>query len=48
MVEIDHPPDNDIPVDVTPLVRFFKGAALFEAGWSVRDSRPLINFTYRF
>lgn len=48
MVEIDHRPDNDIPVDVTPLVRFFKGPALFEAGWSVRDSRPLINFTYRF
>lgn len=48
MVEVDHRPENDKPVGVTPLVRFFKGPALFEAGWSVTDNEPLINFTYRF
>lgn len=48
MVEIDHRPENADPIGVTPLVRFFKGAALFEAGWSITDNEPLINFTYRF
>ena len=48
MVEIDHRPDNPDPVGVTPLVRFFKGAALLELGWSVTDNQPLANFTYRF
>jgi hypothetical protein len=48
MVEVDHRPGNDEKIGVTPLVRFFKGGALFEAGWSVMDNQPLINFTYRF
>ncbi len=48
MVEVDHRPDNEEEVGVTPLVRLFKGAALFELGWSVTDDEPLINFTYRF
>ncbi len=48
MVEIDHRPDNPDPVGVTPLVRFFKGSALLELGWSVTDDQPLANFTYRF
>jgi len=48
MVEVDHRPKNDDRIGVTPLVRFFKGAALFEAGWSVTDNEPLVNFTYRF
>ncbi|MGF1545067.1 MAG: hypothetical protein ACFB00_11290 [Parvularculaceae bacterium] len=48
MVEVDHRPENDVPVDVTPLVRFFKGAALLELGWSALDAQPLANFTYRF
>ncbi|NNU16535.1 hypothetical protein HK107_09405 [Parvularcula sp. ZS-1/3] len=48
MIEVDHRPQNDEPVGITPLVRFFKGAALFEAGWSITDDQPLINFTYRF
>jgi len=48
MVELDHRPENPDPVGVTPLVRFFKGAALFEVGWSVTDAEPLVNFTYRF
>lgn len=48
MIEIDHRPESDEPVGVTPLVRFFKGTALLELGWSVTDDQPLINFTYRF
>lgn len=48
MVEVDHRPDNTDPVGVTPLVRLFKGSAMFEAGWSLTDNQPLINFTYRF
>ncbi len=48
MVEVDHRPDNAEPVGVTPLVRFFKGSALLELGWSVTDDEPLVNFTYRF
>ena len=48
MVEVDHRPDSDDPVGVTPLVRFFKGPALLEVGWSVTDDQPLANFTYRF
>lgn len=48
MVEVDHRPQNDDEIGVTPLVRFFKGAALFEIGWSITDDEPLANFTYRF
>lgn len=50
MVEIDHRADNEEPVGVTPLVRFFKGSALLELGVSVTDDtpQPLANFTYRF
>ena len=48
MVEVDNRPDADNSVDVTPLLRFFYGSALFEAGWSVEGSEPMINFQYRF
>lgn len=48
MVEVDHRPANPEELGVTPLVRFFKGAALLELGWSVGDDQPLANFTYRF
>ena len=48
MVEVDHRPGNEDEIGVTPLVRFFKGAALLELGWSITDNEPLINFTYRF
>jgi len=48
MVEVDHRPDNDDKVGVAPLLRFFKGAALLEVGWSITDDQPLANFTYRF
>ena len=48
MVELDNRPDNSEPIGVTPLVRFFYGSALFEAGWSVTDEQSLLNFQYRF
>ncbi len=48
MLEVDHRPQNAEEVGVTPLVRFFKGAALLEIGWSITDDEPLANFTYRF
>ncbi len=48
MVEVDYRPNNEEEIGVTPLIRFFKGAALFEAGWSITDNEPLVNFTYRF
>lgn len=48
MLEIDHRPDADEPVDVTPLVRFFQGQTLLELGWSLADDQPLANLTVRF
>lgn len=47
MLEIDHRPTFEHAVDATPVVRFFKGAALFELGWSLRDEKALVNFAYR-
>ena len=48
MLEVDNRPDANEPIGVTPLIRFFYGSALFEAGWSVTDDQPLLNFQYRF
>lgn len=48
MLEVDHRPDSQTPVGVTPLLRFFYGSALFEAGWNLTDDKPLINLQYRF
>jgi hypothetical protein len=48
MIEVDHRPDADEPLGITPLVRFFYGPALFEAGWNVTDDQPLLNLQYRF
>ena len=48
MIEVDNRPDNPEPWGVTPLVRFFYGSALFEAGWSLTDDQPLLNLQYRF
>jgi hypothetical protein len=48
MVEIDHREQLKEDTTVTPLVRFFKGAALLELGYNLTDPSPLINFTYRF
>lgn len=48
MLEVDHRPDAQEPLGITPLVRFFYGPVLFEAGWTVTDSAPLLNLQYRF
>lgn len=48
MLEVDHRKHFDNKTTVTPLLRFFKGPALFEAGYNVTDSGPMFNFTYRF
>jgi len=48
MVEIDHRPSDPDSVAATPLVRFFKGPLLVEAGYNLTANQPLFNFTYRF
>ena len=48
MVEVDHRPDADTPLGVTPLLRFFYGPVLFESGWNVTTDTPLLNLQYRF
>ena len=48
MLEIDHRPSDPNSVAVTPLVRFFKGPLLVEAGYNLTVNQPLFNFTYRF
>ena len=48
MVEIDHLPSNPNSVTAAPLVRFFKGPLLIEAGYNLTVNQPLFNFTYRF
>ncbi len=48
MVEVDQRPELRDTVGVTPMIRFFKGEALLEAGWSLTDDQPLLNFQYRF
>lgn len=48
MVEVDRREHLEDATTVTPLIRFFKGAALLEVGYNLSDSKPLINFTYRF
>ena len=48
MLEIDHRPSNPDSVTATPLVRFFKGPLLVEAGYNLTVNQPLFNFIYRF
>ena len=48
MLEIDHRPSDPDSVTATPLVRFFKGPLLVEAGYNLTANQPLFNFTYRF
>ncbi len=47
MLQVNHNPENDHPVTVTPLVRLFKGTALGEAGISNRGD-VLFNLTLQF
>jgi hypothetical protein len=48
MLEIDHRPSDPDSITATPLVRFFKGPLLVEAGYNLSVNQPLVNFTYRF
>lgn len=48
MLEIDHRPSDPDSVTATPLVRFFRGPLLVEAGYNLTVNQPLFNFTYRF
>ena len=47
MLQVDHAPETSPPVTVTPLVRFFKGDHMIEAGVSNQGS-ALFNWTVRF
>jgi hypothetical protein len=47
MVQVDHMPEADHPVSVTPLVRLFKDVHLFEAGISNRGEVTL-NYVFRY
>lgn len=48
MVQVEHNPQAENPVGVTPLVRFFQGPIMAEAGWSVTDDKPFFQLQYRF
>lgn len=47
MLEVDYQADREDTLYVTPLVRFFKGTTLIEAGYNVKDG-ALFNFVQRF
>lgn len=47
MVEAEHEPGADDDFSLTPLVRFFKGAHLIEAGYNT-DNAVLLNYIKRF
>lgn len=47
MVEADHRPENEDPIEITPLVRLFKGTNLVEMGYSSQN-HILFNYTHQF
>ncbi len=47
MLKVDHSPESDAPVSVTPLVRFFKDVHMIEAGLS-NQGNVLFNYIVRF
>lgn len=47
MLQVDHAPENEHPVTVTPLVRLFKGVNLVEVGMS-NQGEALFNWVVRF
>ena len=47
MLQADYDAGEDDTFSVTPLVRFFKGPALIEAGYNL-DGGALFNFVHRF
>jgi hypothetical protein len=48
MVQVENHPDAEDPVSVTPLLRFFKGPLLVEAGYTLEEEEFLLNWTWRF
>lgn len=48
MVQVENTPEAEEPVTVTPLLRFFKGPLLFEAGYTIEEEEFLLNWTWRF
>ncbi|MEL6780829.1 MAG: hypothetical protein AAFO51_00525 [Pseudomonadota bacterium] len=48
MVDVEHQPEADAPVTVTPLVRFFYGVQLVEIGYTPETERFLANWIVRF
>lgn len=48
MLQVENVPEADNPVTVTPLLRFFKGSFLLEAGYTIEEEEFLLNWTYRF
>lgn len=48
MVQVENHPDAEEPVTVTPLLRFFKGPLLVEAGYTLEEEEFLLNWTWRF
>ncbi|MFN3610186.1 MAG: hypothetical protein ACK4Y9_14085 [Hyphomonas sp.] len=48
MLQVENHPEADNPVQITPLLRFFKGPLLLEAGYTLEEDRFLLNWIYRF
>lgn len=48
MLQVENHPEADNPLQVTPLLRFFRGPLLVEAGYTLEEERFLLNWVYRF
>jgi hypothetical protein len=48
MLQAEHTPDAEDPVLVTPLLRFFRGPFLIEAGYTIEEEEFLLNWIWRF
>lgn len=48
MVQVENHPDADQPVTTTPLLRFFQGPLLVEAGYTLEEEEFLLNWVWRF
>lgn len=48
MLQADYDAGEDDSFSITPLVRFFKGPAMLEAGYNFDQETALFNFVYRY
>ena len=48
MLQVENHPEADNPLQVTPLLRFFRGPLLVEAGYTLEEERFLLNWVYCF